>query len=184
MDTVQDGGVWSTQTIRKLNRLSTGGTFSKNISKDTVCKISRSAFKKMAADEKLVSLFEIMTSGFGSMNSRVSELDDNVHVLLLSSAQSERRIKLLEYRSIDQEARSWRNNLIFCGHVEVAGHDDPEAIIRTFLADNFDMRGVCIHRAHRLGPLRQFGRRNRPHGPRRSNARSIILCSRTIGTLK
>ena len=77
------------------NRPSTDGTFSENISKDTVCKITRDAFMKMSMDEKLVSLFEIMTSGFGSMNSRVSELEDNVHVLLSSSAQSERWIKLL-----------------------------------------------------------------------------------------
>ena len=77
------------------NRPSTDGTFSENISKDTVCKITRDAFMKMSMDEKLVSLFEIMTSGFGSMNSRVSELWDNVHVLLSSSAQSERWIKLL-----------------------------------------------------------------------------------------
>ena len=55
----------------------------------------------MSTDEKLVSLFAIMTSGFGSLNSRVSELEDSVHVLLLSSAKSERRIKLLEYTSID-----------------------------------------------------------------------------------
>ena len=48
-------------------------------------------------DEKLVSLFEIMTSGFWSMNSRASELEDGAHVLLSSSAKSERRIKLLEY---------------------------------------------------------------------------------------
>ena len=48
-------------------------------------------------DEKLVSLFEIMISGFGSMNSRASELENGVHVLLSSSAKSERHIKLLEY---------------------------------------------------------------------------------------
>ena len=55
----------------------------------------------MSMDEKLVSLFEIMTSGFGSMNSIVRELEDGVHVLLSSSAKSERRITLLEYTSID-----------------------------------------------------------------------------------
>ena len=32
------------------------------------CQIISDAFKKMPTDEKLVSLFEIMTSGFGSMN--------------------------------------------------------------------------------------------------------------------
>ena len=55
--------------------------------------------------------------------------------------------RLLEYRSIDQAARSRRNNLIFCGHVEVAGNDEPEAIIRTLLADNVDIHGVCIQGA-------------------------------------
>ena len=53
MDTVPDGA----QTRRK--RLSTSGTFSENISKDTVCKITKDAFKKMSTDEKLVSLFGI-----------------------------------------------------------------------------------------------------------------------------
>ena len=55
MDTVPNGA----QTRRKRNRLSTSGTFSENISKDTVCKITRDAFKKMSTDEKLVSLFGI-----------------------------------------------------------------------------------------------------------------------------
>ena len=78
----------------------------------------------MSTDEKQVSLFEIMTSGYGQCT-----LEDDVHVLLSSSAQSERRMKLLEYRSIDQEARGRRNNFIFRGYVEVAGDDDPMAII-------------------------------------------------------
>ena len=38
VDTVQDGGIWATQTRRKRNRLSTGGTFSENISKDIFVK--------------------------------------------------------------------------------------------------------------------------------------------------
>ena len=38
VDTVQDGGIWSTQTRRKRNRLSTGGTFSEKNSKDIFVK--------------------------------------------------------------------------------------------------------------------------------------------------
>ena len=76
------------------------------------------------------------------MNSRVRELEDDVLVLLSSSAQSERHIKLLVIRSVDHEARSRRNNLIFRGHVEVACDDDTVAIFQTFLAYNFDMYGV------------------------------------------
>ena len=78
----------------------------------------------MSTDEKQVSLFEIMTSGYGQCT-----LEDDVHYLLSPSAQSERRMQLLEYRSIDQEAQSHRNNLIFRCHVEVAGDANPEAII-------------------------------------------------------
>ena len=76
------------------------------------------------------------------MNSRVNELEDDVLVLLSSSAQSERHIKLLEIRNVDQKVRSHRNNLIFRGHVEVACNDDTLAIFQTFIACNFDMYGV------------------------------------------
>ena len=79
VDTVHDGGERSTFINAKRNRLSTGGTFSENISKDTVCKITRDVFKNISSGEQLVSLFEIMTSGFESMNSRVSKLEDDVH---------------------------------------------------------------------------------------------------------
>ena len=71
----------------------------------------------MPTDDKLVSLFEIMISGFGSMNSRVNNIENNVHALISEKVQSERRIKLLEYKSIDQEVQSRRNNLIFRGWV-------------------------------------------------------------------
>ena len=42
-------------------------------------------------------------------------------------AQNE-RLKLDEYKSIDTEARSRRNNLIFRGHPENVENDDWEAI--------------------------------------------------------
>ena len=101
----EEGGAWSTQTRRKRNRRSTCGTFSESISKETVCSISKEAFKDMPTDDKLVSLFEIMISGFGSMNSRVNNIENNVHALISEKAQSERRIKLMEYKSLDQDAK-------------------------------------------------------------------------------
>lgn len=168
-----DGGVWLTQRSRKRNRRSTGGTYSETQVKETVCKISTDSFRKMSTDEKLVSLFEIITS-FGSMNSRVSDLEDDVHALLSLNNASERRIKLLEYKSIDLEARNRRNNLIFRGHPEVMNADDCEAIILTFLSERLNINDVCIQRAHRLGSFRPAGRR--PFMPR--NPRPIIVCFR------
>ena len=40
--------------------------------------------------------------------------------------------------------RSRRNNLIIEELAGEAGDGDPAAIIRTFLADNLDIFGVCI----------------------------------------
>ena len=73
---------------------------------------------------------------------------------------------------------SRRNNLIIEELAGEAGDGDPAAIIWTFLADNLDIFGVCIQWAHRMGPLRHFGRRQTPHEPRQSNARSITVCFR------
>ena len=86
------GGAWSMQTRRKRNRRSTGGTLTENISTGTVCNISKEAFISMLQDEKLVSLFDIMTIGFGSMNSKLHAIEDNVHALISVSVLSERRI--------------------------------------------------------------------------------------------
>ena len=121
-----------------------------------MCSISKEAFKGIPTDDKIVSLLEIMISDFGSMNSRVKNIENNVHALISKNAQSERRIKLLEYKSIDQEARSSRrNNLIFRGFKEVVGNDDCVSIIQNFLSDDqLDMQDVTIQRAHRLGSLR------------------------------
>ena len=131
----------------------------------------------MSTDDKLVSLFEIMIDGFGSMNSRVNNIENNVHALISESAQSERRIKLLEYKSIDQEARSRRNNLIFRGFREVVGSDDCISIIQNFLSDQLDMQDVTIQRAHRLGSLRGTAMRTGQVGQRRKS-RPIIVCFR------
>ena len=171
----EEGGAWSTQTRRKRNRRSTGGTFSESISKETLCSISKEAFKDMPTDDKLVSLFEIMISGFGSMNSRVNNIENNVHALI--SEKADRRIKLLEYKSIDQETRSQRNNLIFRGFSEVVGNDDCVSIIQNFLSNQLDMQDATIQRAHRLGTLRGTGMRPGYVGQRRKN-RPIIVCFR------
>ena len=164
------GGVWHT-TRRKRRKRSTGGTFSSSHSKDTICKIGIDEFRNMSTDDKLVSLIEVMTS-FGSTNARVNKLEGDVHSLLSLSEESDRRLKLLEYKSIDTEARSRRHNLIFRGHPEVVGDDDCEAIIVTFLRRLLDIEGVYIQRAHRIG--NPFNRRSGQYTPRRTDPRPII----------
>ena len=41
--------------------------------------------------------------------------------------------------------------------MEVAGNDEPEAIIWTLIADNVDIHGVCIQGGHRLAPCDILG---------------------------
>ena len=44
----------------------------------------------MPTDDELVSVFEIMISGIGSIKSRVHDIEDDVHALISASAPSER----------------------------------------------------------------------------------------------
>ena len=109
----------------------------------------------MSTDDKLVSLFEIM-SQLGSVTTRVGELEEDVETILAHSTVTDKRLKLFEYKSIDQEPRSWRNNLIFHGHPEVPYNDDCDVIIRNFSQRHLDIEPnlIQIQRAHRLGDLK------------------------------
>ncbi|MEW8545898.1 MAG: hypothetical protein AB2693_20440 [Candidatus Thiodiazotropha sp.] len=171
------GGVWQVQSRRKRHRRSTGGTFTSSYFKETVCSIDKEEFKKMSTDDKLVSIFEIVTS-FGSLNTRVNSLEGHVHSLLALNVESDKRMKLVEYKSIDLEARNRRNNLIFRGHPEVLNQDDCEAIITSFLKNYLDIEGVTIQRAHRLGNLGVVGRRPGSYAPVRTQSRPIIVLFR------
>ena len=171
------GGVWQVQSRRKRHRRSTGGTFTPSYSKETVCSIDKETFKKMSTDDKLVSIFEIMTS-FGSLNTRVDSLEGHVHSILALNVESEKRMKLLEYKSIDLEARNRRCNLIFRGHPEVLNQDDCEAIITSFLKRYLDIEDVFIQRAHRLGNISAVGSRPGSFAPRRAQSRPIIALFR------
>ena len=172
------GGVWQVQPRRKRHRRSTGGTFTPSYSKKTVCRIDKKKLsKKMSTDDKLVSIFEIMTS-FGSLNTRVDSLEGHVHSLLALNVESEKRMKLLEYKSIDLEARNRRCNLIFRGHPEVLNQDDCETIIKSFLKRYLDIEGVFIQRAHRLGSTSAKGSRPGSFAPRRAQSRPIIALFR------
>lgn len=63
-------------------------------------------------------------------------------------------LRRLTYHSIDQEARSRRNNIIFYGITENTRYNDRD-IILMFMCDelNIDTSQMCIERAHRLGTL-------------------------------
>lgn len=118
-----------------------------------------------------------MTS-FGSLNTRMDSLEGHVHSILALNVESEKRMKLLEYKSIDLEARNRRCNLIFRGHPEVLNQDDCETIIKSFLKRYLDIEGVFIQRAHRLGSISAKGSRPGSFAPRRAQSRPIIALFR------
>lgn len=170
-----EGGAWSTVTKTKRQRNSTGGTFSTTISHEKTYKVTKEQFKALSTDEKLVSLYDMMLS-FGSLNTRVNNLECSVQSLIDNNVVSDNRIKLLEYKSIDMEARNRRNNLIFRGHPELVNDDDCEAIIKNFLSNQLqlDSDSIYIQRAHRLGNIKPQNRR----WAQRKDPRPIIVCFR------
>ena len=158
------GGVWQVVNRNKL-RKSTGGTFEPISVSETVCKISKEQFKAMSVDDKLVSMFDMMT-GFTSLNTRVQNIEHNIESMLLQNDETNRCMKYLEYKSIDLESRSRRNNLIFRGLLEVLNYENCEEIVKNFICVHLDMNGdnMCIQRAHRIGSVKTG--RVRQRGPR------------------
>ena len=105
------GGVWQVVNRNKRLRKSTGGTFEPISESETVCKISKEQFKAMSVDDKLVSIFDMMT-GFTSLSTGVQKIEHNIEFMLLQNDETNRHMKYLEYKSIDLGSRSRRYNLI------------------------------------------------------------------------
>ena len=85
--------------------------------------ISRDAFRKHSTDEKLVTMFETITD-LGSLNGRMCSVEKKVASKETSSKAHDDWLKLIEYKIIDMEARSRRNNFIFRGHRENVESDN------------------------------------------------------------
>jgi len=146
----------------KRRRRSTGGA-----STSHSAALTTSEFKNLPTDDKLVTLFEMLNST-NKLSARVNNIETKVNSLSEASKSTNTRIRTLEYRSIDAEARSRRNNLIFRGIREVYLVENCEALIRQFLKDalDIDTGSIYIQRAHRLGK------------PTQDSYRPIIVCFR------
>ena len=71
--------------------------------------MSRDNFRNRPTDETLVTLFDAITD-IGSLGSRVQKVENRVTLLESSNASHDTLLRLLEYKSIDMEARSHRHN--------------------------------------------------------------------------
>ena len=82
----------------------------------------------------------------------------------------ESKLKYLEWKSIDLEARSRRDNLVFHGIPENEGRENCFDVITGLIKNNMNIsRDIPLARAHRLGP-----RQNNSIGQRKQRPRPII----------
>lgn len=119
--------------------------------------MSPGKFKSLPVDEKLSVLFTKFGSQGESMRKIEAKLDQCLQIqgdipgIKSSLDNHEDRLALLEYKSIDIESRSRRNNLIFVGFLE-SRDEDCTRKINSFVRDDLQIESqVGIERAHRLG---------------------------------
>lgn len=122
------------------------------MNENTVSPTTRS-FATLSLDDKLSIMF-----------SKLEKLETNNQLLINMSSQLNHTatevnshslyLKQLAYHSIDLEARSRRNNLIFYGMADVRGENTVD-IMRQFLSDYFelDLYAMGFNRVHRLGSI-------------------------------
>ena len=141
-----------TKKKRKLNSSSGGGSKfvmsdEEDIDYQTISTEEKLnlILSKVSLNERRFRQLEHMLDGVVSQEKHISKLNTVV-------SSHEDRIRLLEYKSIDIEARSRRNNLLFYGLREVRG-EDCKNIISQFVSDRFEIviSENAINKSHRVG---------------------------------
>lgn len=147
-----DNSEWIESRNRKRTRKNTGGASGHTTQTDTA--ISKSEYEQLSVDKKLSVLFTCFNSKMVSLEQKVSDcvqIHKQVEQVETQLTDHEKRLKLLEYKSLDLESRSRRNNLIIAGIPELANED----CFQTVSSNLNDKMGITpcppIPRAHRLG---------------------------------
>ena len=137
---------WKEQS-RKRRRHETG-----SVDLDTFC--------KMSPDQKLIALFTKLSTTenkVNSLSSVMSPVYEKVDILEDCVNIHARKLKMLSYRSLDLEARSRRNNLVFRGLCDVQNENCTGMIIDFLLEEmQIEITSNDIVRAHRLGSLQRY----------------------------
>ena len=108
---------------------------------------------KLSVNENRVSFIQNKLNVITNVGSRVTAVENVVR-------SQHDRLKLLEYRSIDLEARSRRKNLLFKG-ISEKRNENCFGEIRRVIRDELGIeRDMYLERAHRLG--RFDSRKTRP----------------------
>ena len=152
--TLNSSSTGFTTVHRKRATVNTGGKSSQNV--------SDADYDDLSTDDKLSVMFAQMKS-IGQKVDDCLLLHNRVHTIENTLSGFDHRLKLLEYKSIDLEARSRRNNLIFSGISELKDENCADRISE-FLSYYLHINSCPpIPRAHRLGRYR------------RGSVRSIIV---------
>lgn len=126
----------------------------------------RSVFMLCNGEDKLNIIFDeivhirnsqdSMYRGMLSFQSSFMNIGEKVNQVIQTTNRNTDFLKTLAYKSIDLEARSRRNNLIFWGLVENRS-ENCFALIRQFIKNELDLDSdkMYLARAHRLGPVKK-----------------------------
>ena len=90
-----EGAHWTRVERNKRQRRSTGGTFNQKNTYESQFSLSTEDFKALPTDDKLVTLFELMTN-VGSVHGRIGQVENKVNDIHNQVSQNVCRIKLLE----------------------------------------------------------------------------------------
>ena len=95
----------------------------------------------MDQDNKLLSMFELL-GNVGTLRYRIDSVEQHIYYSSAINSVSQARIRLLEYRSIENEARQKQINLIFSGIPESFENDDCKQAINKLLNGNLRLSYV------------------------------------------
>ena len=112
----------------------------------------------MSTDDKLDMIFnklvqiESKQSSIEKLETMIKCSNETISNLQTKSKTHDNTLNILNYRSVDLEARSRRKNLIFRGFFEFRNENCTDVMYQ-FLYEqlNLDAESVVIERAHRLG---------------------------------
>lgn len=141
------------QIVNKRKRTNTGQSDSD----------SRSIFMLSSSDDKLNIIFDELVSirknqeqtnrGMLSFLNSFRSMGESINQVIQTTNRNVDMLKLLSYKSMDLEARSRRNNLIFWGLAENY-HENCFFLIRDLLKRQLDLDAdkMYLSRAYRIGP--------------------------------
>lgn len=109
-------------------------------------------FKGLDPESKLDTIFECLQTIKVTNDRRLDNVERSMRYLQNHTSVTLDQIKLLQYKSVDMEARSRRCNLLFRGIPEEFG-ENCLSVVQGFLCDKLgiDPGSIYIHRAHRVG---------------------------------